>query len=74
MNKVIIYDLESEYWPDAPRYYNELHNWAIDHCPSYNHYDMLDISDVSPFHDIAGTFFFDNENDAAYFSLVWKEK
>jgi hypothetical protein len=72
MNKVIIYDVEP--WHDASRYYSELHTWAVDHCPSYTYYDVLDISDASPFHDIAGTFFFDNEEDAVYFSFVWKEK
>ena len=72
MNKVIIYDYNL--WPFPAQCYSAMHNWAVEHCPSYTKYDILDISDVSPFHDIAGTFFFDNENDAAYFSLVWKEK
>jgi len=71
MTCVLIY--ESIEWNDTVAEYKKIINWAKKNCPSHTHYTMTDISDASLTHDYVCHFFFDDENDASFFSLVWKE-
>lgn len=63
---------------DAGIPYGEVYNhfdmissWAKENCPSYSHYEDIDISDFSLVHDVIADYFFSDEKDATLFRLKW---
>lgn len=59
--------------------YGEVYNhfdtvsaWAKEHCPSYSHYEDIDLSDFSLVHDVVADYFFTDEKDATLFRLKWE--
>lgn len=61
------YDYLEHYW-------NNMHQWAREHCASYQGYDAQDVSDVSLQWDEIGEYRFVEEKDAMLFELKWKRE
>lgn len=46
-------------------------NWATEHCPSYQSYETVDVSDFSVTNDVLAEYVFADERDATLFRLKW---
>ena len=60
------YDYLSSYW-------NNMNQWAQEHCDSYQGYDAQDVSDVSLQWDEVAEYRFLQERDAMLFHLKWNK-
>lgn len=58
-------------WDQALDFYNEADAWAKENCPSYQGYEMQDVTDFSTIHDILAMYMFENEEDVLLFTLRW---
>lgn len=45
--------------------------WATKNCPSFKHFDITEVSDVSPVWDQICEYEFLDEQDAMWFKLRW---
>ena len=61
-HRVTFKDLDNE---------GELIQWALDHCPTFSHKTITDVSDVSGTCDTIHDFFFSDEKEAMWFRLKW---
>jgi hypothetical protein len=61
------YDHLAEYW-------NNMSQWAQEHCSSYQGHDVQDVSDVSLQWDEVAEYRFLQERDAMLFELKWNRE
>lgn len=61
--KVTFYDIEENE--------DDIIEWALDNCNSFDCQIKTDISDVSMSYDIVHDFYFSSESDAVWFKLRW---
>lgn len=52
----------------------EARDWAADNCPTFTYVDIVDVSDFSLQWDEVASFHFGSSEDAAWFTLKWKNK
>ena len=59
-------------YDDAEQYFTDAHDWAKKNCLSYKGHDVRDVSDFSYANDFIALYLFENEKDAMFFQLKWK--
>lgn len=55
----------------AVEFYVDADLWAKEHCPSYQEFEMQDVSDVSLVYDLLARYDFEDEEDVVLFTLKW---
>ena len=73
VNKYIAYvnDSKCASYGQANKYFNEILLWAKEHCQSFIHFEVVDVSDVSITCDQIAEFHFEHEKDLLMFNLKW---
>ena len=56
----------------AEKHFQDACTWAEDFCPSFEGYQVQDVSDVSLICDFVAEYIFKDAKDAEWFTLKWK--
>lgn len=72
MHEVYLNDAKLNY-DFAEQHFQNANLWAREHCPSYQGYDVQDVSDVSYHYDYVAQYLFGDEQDAVLFTLKWQQ-
>lgn len=70
MITVMLNDAGKEY-TRAEGHFQDAGRWARANCESFRGYQVVDVADVSPNHDLIATYRFGNDADAVMFQLRW---
>ena len=71
--RTYINDSQSPSYAETEAYFNEMLIWAKEHCQSFKHFEVTDVSDVSIICDEIAEFQFENEQDLLMFTLRWPQ-
>ena len=72
VHEVYLNDAKIDY-DFAEQHFQNVNLWAVEHCPSYQGYDVQDVSDFSYHYDYVAQYLFDDEKDAMIFTLKWRQ-
>lgn len=70
MIEILVTDQGFDY-DQAHRYFKKIKRWSKKNCPSFRNMTVVDVSDVSPTHDLIAQFQFSDEKDSVWFHLKW---
>jgi hypothetical protein len=70
-HEIIIADKAGDSYDQSRIRFVDIDYWAQQNCPSYTGYQVEDVSDVSPSHDLFGVYCFNDEKDVVWFKLKW---
>lgn len=59
-------------YDDALEYFKTAADWAKKYCPSFQGYDVQDVSDFTYYYDYLAVYLFKDQKDADWFILRWK--
>ncbi len=69
--KVYVNDIGSAGYEFNHPYFEEMADWAKEHCQSFKSFEITDVSDVSLIYDEIAEFVFGDEQDVLMFKLKW---